>query len=313
MAENNGTAIIVCSGAEHFGITSEVSFKSTKFANKEYGVRIKDSVRNKDIIIIQSFDEPNDHLMELMITIDAAKRAGAKSVTVLAPLFPYSRQDRRHDGGTPISARVVCDMLASANIDRLISIDLHSNQIQGFLASNIQFDHIAAAAFLAFHLNLNIKDLKGHVFCSPDSGSVKRTKRLAALCGVTDFCIIIKTRTKANKIDGIEIIGDVKDRDVLVIDDMIDTAGTLEAAIDGLKGLGAKSVKAVATHGIFSRPAFTRLDGKEVYVTDSVMLPKTDRTPTSIKVLPMRNFIIDIIQRLRSKLPLGTLFDSWYE
>jgi len=313
MAKVNGDALIICSGAEHFGLFSDVSFKSSKFANKEYQIRIKDSIRNKNVIILQSFDEPNDHLMELLITIDAAKRSGANTISVIAPLFPYSRQDRRHDGGTPISARVVCDLLASTNIDRLCSIDLHAHQIQGFLPSSIQFDHLSAGAFLAFHLNNHIKDLRDYVFCSPDAGSVKRTRKLASLCGIKDFCVIIKTRSKENEIDGIEIIGGVKDRKVLIIDDMIDTAGTLQAAMNGLKERGATVVKAVATHGIFSRPAFTRLKGKDIFVTDTVALPQTDKTPETITVFPMRNFITEVIQRMKNGHALGILFDRWFE
>lgn len=311
------SVLVVCNGAKHYGLTSTVSHENTLFANGEVSVRFKDSIRNTRVTIIQGFELPNTHLMELIVTIDAARRSGAREVNVITPMFPYARQDRRHAAGTPISGRVVCDMLNAVNPDRLICFDLHADQIQGFMGNKVQFDHIPLASFLAFHLKQYIRGLEDYVFCAPDAGSIKRTMKLKDFCGAQDMCFINKVRTRANVVDSMQIIGDVKDRNVLIIDDMIDTAGTLVSAMAHLKENGANKVEAVASHGLFSSPAYERLNGSQLYVTDSLPIKEKDRKgfdiPHNLCLFPLKHFILDIMTCIEHERQLGKMFNNWSE
>jgi len=311
------SVLIVCNGAKHYGLQSNVGYESSLFASGEVNIRIEDSIRNKKVIIIQGFDKPNTNLMELLVTVDAARRSGARQVNVISPMFPYARQDRRHASGTPISGRVICSLLHSVNIDRLICFDLHADQIQGFMNNSIQFDHIPLTSFLSHHLTKNIEDIRDWVFCAPDAGSIKRTMKLKDFCGAKDMCFINKIRTQANKVDSMDIIGDVENRNIIIVDDMIDTAGTLMCAIEKLKEIGANKVTAVATHGIFSSPAYERLNGDDIFITDSMVIKDKDingvEKPKNIHVLPLKNFLIDVIFRIDKEHQLGRLFKHWSE
>lgn len=311
------SVLIVCNGAKHYGLESSVSHENTLFADGEVSVRIKDSVRNKRVTILQGFELPNTHLMELIITIDAARRSGAGEVNVIIPMFPYARQDRRHASGTPISGRVVCDLLVAVNPDRVICFDLHADQIQGFMGNRCQFDHIPLTSFLSFHLKQHIADIQDYVFCAPDAGSIKRTLKLKDACGATDMCFINKVRTRANVVDSMQIIGDVKGRNILIIDDMIDTAGTLVCAMQHLYDNGAIRVKAVASHGLFSSPAYERLKNSQLYITDSMPINDKDTqgtaSPEYLSVLPLKNFILDILTCINNQRQLGKMFKSWSE
>lgn len=303
--------VVVGSGAEHLGIRGDIPIVNNKFANGEINFQYKKSVRGKIVNIIQSFPDTNNNIMELMLMIDAAKRAGASAVNVLLTIFPYSRQDKKHDSGTPISAKVVCEMLCSVRPSRVVTIDLHATQIQGFMPNKVGFDHINSCAFLAYHLKKQIDDIEDWVFCSPDIGAVKGTLKLGGLCGAQDYVIINKTRKKINEVDSMDVIGEVGGRKVLIFDDIIDTAGTLECAMKNIFKLGASDVAAIATHGVFSGPAFDRLKGHKVYVTNT--LPISEDRPSTLTVFNIDKFVLNIINRLNNDEMLSPLFEKWEE
>ncbi len=303
---------IICSSARHLNLEPSISYTTERFSNGEENVEIKDSIREKQVLIVQSFSKnPAGDLMELIIMIDAVRRSGASKIIALIPIFPYSRQDRRHSSGTPVSAKIVCDMLNIVNVDRIITFDLHADQIQGMINSRIQFDHISTRMFLSFHLQKKYKDLSNWVFCSPDAGSIKRTKALGGKLESKDYCIINKVRSSANVIESMEVIGDVKNRNVVIVDDMIDTGGTLAKAIKVLKENGANNVIVVATHGILSGNVYKNLKNQEVFITDSVAVD-SDKF-TDVNVFKLKHFIISIKNRIVNNIPLGSLFDYWNE
>ena len=307
---------IVCSGAKHYGIESSIDIESSLFKCGEVYIQLNESIRDKDITIIQGFRLPNTHFMELLLTIDACKRAGCNNVTVVIPLLPYSRQDRRHISGVPISAKVICDMLKCSNINRLITFDLHANQIAGFLPNNIQFDHIQMSSFWSFHLDRLYKDMDLWCFCSPDTGAIKRTHGLATMCGSPNLCFINKVR-KNGKVVHMDVIGDVKDKNVVLPDDMIDSGGTMVKAANVLKQNGALDVKILATHGIFSTPAYEELTDYEILVTDSCDIHDYDvnniERPSNIKIISIKNFLMEILHRINDKLMMNPIITDWKE
>lgn len=315
---DNKYSIVSCNGAKHIGLPNTISFISKYFKNGEVYVELKDSVNNHRMFIIQSFSLPNTHLMELLLTVDAAKRSGAKEINVIIPYFPYSRMDKKHRPGVPISAKIVADILSAMNIDRIVTFDLHAEQIQGFFSNNIDFCHVKMGGFFTAHMmqkyvNYGTSDW---VFCSPDAGSVKRTKELASLVGNQNLCNMIKYRVKDQEVDSMLIIGDVKEKNVVVFDDMIDTCGTIEKAVDILFNEGAKDVVVMATHGILSKPAFHRLNTitADVYVTDSLPIPTFQEfnyqriyADNILSILPLKPFIETIINRIINYKRLGDL------
>ncbi len=268
-----------------------------------------DSCRNEQVTIVQTFPNVNEDLMELIFTIDAARRAGAKYVVVLLPYFPYARQDRKHAAGVPISARVVCDMLIAAGTDRLITLDLHSDQIQGFMSNRIVMDHLTFAPLLAAQLHQMYPDMSDFVFASPDVGGIKRARKLAKMCGSSNLCIMNKVREKANQVESIQLIGGVENRNVIVNDDMIDTAGTLEKGVIELIEQGAKSVTCVASHGINSGLAFERLQRiPAVVVTDSLPQLLAPDLP-NMTVVKTSRLLLAIMDRVESNSMMSSLFD----
>lgn len=321
MGDNN---IIVCTGAKHIGIETRVDYNITFFKNGEIAVKINSPLRSQSVIIVQSFGLPNTHLMELMLTVDAARRAGAKYVTVIMPYFPYSRMDKKHDAGVPISAKVVCDMLETVNVDRVITLDLHNDAIQGFLSNNIQFDHILCRGFFTFNLRRVYGDLSDWVFCAPDAGSVKRVKKFAGINGAKEMCVLIKHRAKDSEVESMQMIGDVEGKKVIIADDMCDTGGTLAKAIDMLKDAGAVTVVAATTHGVLSAPSYKVMNDKILYVTDTCEVYPIQygnkwtksgskyKKPSTLRVLPIKDFIISIIDRVETNSKLGDLIDYWY-
>ncbi len=317
-------SIIVCSGAEHIGIKPNIEHTTTFFKNGEILVKIKDTLRNKPVIIIQSFNLPNTHLMELCLAVDAARRAGAKYVTVIMPYFPYSRMDKKHDAGVPISAKVVCDTLAAVNVDRIVTLDLHNDAIQGFLSNNVQFDHILCRGFFTHHLRGIYNSLDDWVFCAPDAGSVKRVKKFAAINGSKDMCVLIKHRPKDGEVEAMQMIGDVKGRKVIIADDMCDTGGTLAKAMDIIMEAGALQVIAVTTHGVLSYPSYKVMQDKVLFVTDTCEVFKVQhenkwnksgpkyKKPKTLRVIPIKPFLESIINRIDSNSKIGDLIDYWY-
>ena len=281
----------------------------TKFADQEVFVEINENIRGKNIFIIQSTSMPaNDHLMELLITIDALKRASAQTVTAIIPYFGYARQDRKVGPRTPISAKLVADILTTAGIDRLLTIDLHAGQIQGFF--DIPVDNLFAAPVITKDIkkNYNNKDI---VVISPDVGGVVRARGIAKRID-GDLAIVDKRRDKANVSEVMNIIGDITGRDCIIVDDIVDTAGTLCNAAEALIEAGAKSVSAYITHGVLSGPAVERIKNSklnELVITDSIAPTKLILDASNIRILNLAPLIAEAIRRISSDSSVSSLFD----
>ena len=281
----------------------------TKFADQEVFVEINENIRGKNIFIIQSTSMPaNDHLMELLITIDALKRASAQTVTAVIPYFGYARQDRKVGPRTPISAKLVADILTTAGIDRLLTIDLHAGQIQGFF--DIPVDNLYAAPVITKDIkkNYNNKDI---VVISPDVGGVFRARGIAKRID-GDLAIVDKRRNKANVSEVMNIIGDINGRDCIIVDDIVDTAGTLCNAAEALIEAGAKSVSAYITHGVLSGPAVERIKNSklnELVITDSIAPTKLILDASNIRILNLAPLIAEAIRRISSDSSVSSLFD----
>ena len=281
----------------------------TKFADQEVFVEINENIRGKNIFIIQSTSMPaNDHLMELLITIDALKRASAQTVTAGIPYFGYARQDRKVGPRTPISAKLVADILTTAGIDRLLTIDLHAGQIQGFF--DIPVDNLFAAPVITKDIkkNYNNKDI---VVISPDVGGVVRARGIAKRID-GDLAIVDKRRDKANVSEVMNIIGDINGRDCIIVDDIVDTAGTLCNAAEALIEAGAKSVSAYITHGVLSGPAVERIKNSklnELVITDSIAPTKLILDASNIRILNLAPLIAEAIRRISSDSSVSSLFD----
>ena len=277
-----------------------------KFSDGEIAVELLENVRGRDVFILQATCAPtNDTLMELLTVADALKRASAGRITAAIPYFGYARQDRRpRSVRVPISAKLVANMLATAGIDRVLTVDLHADQIQGFF--EIPVDHLyASTIFIDYIRELNIENL---TIASPDMGGAKRARNYASHLGA-EVVIAYKERKKANVIEDMFLIGDVKDRNVILIDDMIDTAGTLCKAADILVKNGAKSVRAIATHGVFSGKAYENIENsalEEVIVTDSIPV-KLDKT-SKIKVLSCAPLFADVMKSVHSHQSISNKF-----
>ncbi|WP_455528151.1 ribose-phosphate diphosphokinase [Huintestinicola sp.] len=282
------------------------------FSDGEISVSIKESVRGSDVFVVQSTSTPvNDNMMELLIMIDAFKRASAGRITAVIPYMGYARQDRKAKARDPISAKLVADLLTVAGADRVLSMDLHCAQIQGFF--NIPVDHLLGVPILVPYFIEKFKDIRDNtVVVSPDLGSVTRARNFAARFDAP-LAIVDKRRQKANVCEVMNIIGDVKDKDVILVDDMIDTAGTLCNAAKAImeKG-GAKSVTACATHGVLSGPAIQRIKDsviKEVVLLDTIALPEEKRID-KITVLPVAPVFAQAIQRIYEDSPISPLFNN---
>jgi len=279
------------------------------FANGEIKCQLDESVRGADVYIFQAHNgSVGEAIMEQAILIDAAKRASAKHITAVCPFLGYARQDRKSSGREPITARLVVDILAVAGADRIVSVDLHTGQIQGFF--NGPFDHLIAMPVLAKHL----KNYFGGDFMmvSPDAGRVKLAERYASRLGV-DLAIVHKTRTGKNKTKALEVIGDVDGQNCVIIDDMIDTAGTMCAAAEVLMTCGAKSVSAMATHALFSPPAVERLKNSAIEhlaVTDTLPLPEGSADLLDIEVVSVVDLLAGAIKAIFEERSVSALFDG---
>lgn len=280
-----------------------------RFANGEIFCEIGKNVRGSDVFLVQTLSAPvNDHVMELLIMIDALKRASAASITAVIPHYGYSRQDRKSSPRTPITAKLVADMLTAAGATRVITMDLHAGQIQGFF--NIPFDNIFASPVFLSYIRENIKS-DDMMMVSPDAGGVERVRWYAKKLG-TDIAMIDKRRTGPNVAKAMNIVGDVKGKDVLIVDDMIDTAGTLCEAAKTLRDHGAKRIYAFATHGVFSGPAAERLEASEeleaVIVTDTIPLNEACQKVDKIKVLSIAEILSKAIHRTFNHDSVSSLF-----
>lgn len=259
------------------------------FSDGETSLQISESVRGADVFIVQSTSQPvNEHLMELLILIDAIRRASARRITVVMPYYGYARQERKSKARDPITAKLVANLLVAAGARRILSIDLHANAIQGFF--DIPFDHLPGAFILAKHY----KSLKLRNACvvSPDLGGVTRARNLANRIGA-EFAIIEKRRPKANITEVLNVLGDVEDKDCIMVDDMIDTAGTITKGAELLKKFRAKTVRACCTHPVLSGPAIKKIMNSaldEVVVTNTIALPP-EKHVSKLKVLSVAPFI----------------------
>lgn len=266
-----------------------------RFSDGEVMVQLLDNVRGKDVFILQSTCAPtNDNLMELMIMVDALKRASARRITAAIPYYGYARQDRRpRSTRVAISAKVVANMLQAVGVDRVLTMDLHADQIQGFF--DVPVDHLyASGVILPYLQSLHLKDL---VVASPDVGGSKRANTFAKYLGCP-LVLCNKTRARANVVESMQIIGDVNGKNVVIVDDMVDTAGTITKAADIMKAAGAKSVRACASHCVMSGPASERVQNsalEEIVFTDSI--PYSNRC-AKVKQLSVADMIAETIRRV---------------
>lgn len=283
-----------------------------RFSDGEIQVDIDDSVRGKDVFLIQSTSAPvNDNLMELLIMIDAVRRASAASVNIVLPYYGYARQDRKTRAREPITAKLVADMIQAAGADRVLSLDLHAPQIQGFF--DIPVDNLMGAPLLADYFLSNHLE-EDAVVVSPDHGGVTRARKLAEFLG-TSIAIVDKRRPKANVAEVMNIIGDVKGKRAILIDDMIDTAGTITLAAQALKDAGATEVYACATHAVLSGPAADRLNNsviKSLVLTDSIQQP-AEKNLDKMILVSVGPLMGDAIKLIMEHKPMSPLFDTRYD
>lgn len=276
----------------------------TTFADGEFVVSFEESIRGCDVFLVQSTFPNTDNLMELLLMIDAAKRASARSIIAVVPYFGWARQDRKDKPRVPIGAKLVADMLSVAGIDRLITMDLHADQIQGFF--DVPVDHLYASLVLVPYVaQLKLDNL---IIAAPDVGASKRAALFSKKLNVP-LVLCNKTRERANVVASIQIIGDVKDKNVVIVDDMVDTAGTITKAADEIKKAGAKSVRAVASHCIMSYPASDRVTSsqlEEMVFTDSI--PFRDNCP-KVKQLSVAAMFAKAIQCIETNESVSTHLD----
>ena len=275
----------------------------THFADGEFAVSYEESIRGRDVFLIQSTFPNSDNLMELLLMIDAAKRASAKSIIAVIPYFGWARQDRKDKPRVSIAAKLVADMLSVAGINRLITMDLHADQEQGFF--NVPVDHLyASSVMLPYIQSLNLENL---VIATPDVGGSKRASTYAKYLNCP-MVLCDKKREKANVVASMQIIGNVKDANVILVDDMVDTAGTITKAADLMKENGAKSVRAIASHGVMSGPASERVQDSsliEMVFTDSIPYSKRcDR----VKQLSIADLIAETIRRVETNESISSQY-----
>ncbi|MBB5334941.1 ribose-phosphate diphosphokinase [Pectinatus brassicae] len=277
------------------------------FNNGETQVMISESIRGKDVFIIQPTSQPvNDNLMELLIMVDACKRASARNITAVVPYYAYARQDRKTRGREPISAKLIANLMTTAGVDRVVTVDLHAGQIQGFF--DIPVDHLAAAPVLARYIRE--KKLSNIVVVSPDLGGVTRARSLADRLNAP-IAIIEKRRPMPGKAEVMSLIGDVEGKDAIIIDDIVDTAGSLCEGAKALKARGVKSIYACCTHGILSDPAIQRIDESpidELVITNTIALSE-DKVSSKVITLSMAPAIGEAIARIYTQTSVSKLFD----
>ena len=274
------------------------------FSDGEFQPSFEESIRGHSVYLVQSTMPPADNLMELLMMVDAARRASAGKIVVVIPYFGFARQDRKDRPRVPIASKLVANLLTAAGIDRLITMDLHSDQIQGFF--DVPVDHIySSKVFVSVIKSLNLENM---IFASPDAGGTRRAAAYAKAFG-TDFAICHKQRSRPNVIASMSLIGDVKGKDVILLDDMIDTAGTITKAANLIFDEGARSVRAFATHAVLSGDAYNRIEKSaftKVYVTDSIPLrQKSDK----IEVISTAEMFAEALKKIENNESLSSLFE----
>ncbi len=279
----------------------------SRFSDGEISCHIRENVRGSDAFVIQSTCKPaNDNLMELLIILDTLKRASATRITAVIPYFGYARQDRKHKPRVPISAKLVADLLEKAGANRIITMDLHANQIQGFF--DIPVDHLyASAIFIPFFRSMEFENL---CIVSPDAGGAERaraySKRLDA-----SLVLVDKRREKANEAEVMNVVGDVEGKDVIIVDDIIDTAGTLVKTAKALKERGALRIYAAASHGVLSGKAMERIGNsciEKIYITDSIPFDKSFDKKDKVQVLSVSRLFGEAIKRAHEETSISSLF-----
>ena len=280
-----------------------------KFSDKEVFVEIKENVRGEDIFIIQSTSYPaNDNLMEVLIATDALRRASAKRITVVIPYFGYARQDRKSASRTPITAKLVANIITSSGADRVLTIDLHAGQIQGFF--DIPLDNLFAAPVFVRDIKANFK-LEDLVIVSPDIGGLVRARAIASKTG-SELAIVDKRRPKAGVSEVMNIIGDVENKNCIIVDDMVDSGGTLCNAADALINKGAKSVSAYITHGILSGKAHEKIKNsrlEKLVITNSIEPTEQTLETKNIKIIDISDLLAKAIHNISQETSVSTLFD----
>jgi len=282
----------------------------TRFADGEVNINIEESVRNDVVFVVQSTSLPvNESLMELLIFIDALKRASAKQINIVMPYYGYSRQDRKARSRQPISAKLVADMLEVAGANRIIAVELHAAQIQGFF--DIPTDHLSTTREIINYIREGSFDLENVVIVSPDHGGVQRARHIAEGLD-TPIAIIDKRRPKPNQAEVSHIIGDIENKICIMVDDIVDTAGTLTLGAQALKDKGANEVYAICVHGILSDPATERIQNsvlKKLIITDSIEIPEYKRTG-KIEMISIADLLSCAIENVYNGMPISHLFDG---
>ena len=274
------------------------------FADGEFSVYYKDSIRGKDVFLVQSTYPSSDNIMELLLMIDAAKRASAHYIAAVIPYFGWARQDRKDKPRVSIGAKLMADLLSTAGVTRVITMDLHADQIQGFF--NVPVDHLYASMVFIDYLR-QTSDLSRTVIATPDVGGAKRANSYAKFLGVP-MVICHKSRAKANEVAEMTIIGDVEGKDVILVDDIVDTAGTICKAADLMMANGARSVRAVASHAVLSDPAAERINAsslKEMIFTDSIPLRKQS---DKLHIVSVANVFAEAISRVINHESISILY-----
>jgi ribose-phosphate pyrophosphokinase len=273
------------------------------FSDGEFEPCYEETIRGAHVFIVQSTMPPAENLLELLLMVDAAKRASAAHVIAVIPYFGFARQDRKDKPRVSIGAKLMANLVSAAGVDRVITMDLHADQIQGFF--DVPVDHFfASSLFIPFISNMKLKNI---TIASPDVGGTKRANTYARMLG-SDMVICHKTRARANEVNSMTVIGDVKGRDVIIVDDMIDTAGTITKAANLMKKEGATSVHAFAAHGVLSGPAVERIENsalENVYFTDSI-LPKTNSS--KIKYISVARALGEVILRVYNNQSISSLY-----
>jgi len=281
-----------------------------RFADQEVFVEIHENVRGEDVFVVQSTSAPaNDHIMELLVCLDALKRASAKRVTAVIPYYGYARQDRKMGSRTPISAKLVANLITAAGANRVLTVDLHAGQIQGFF--DIPLDHLYAAPVIVDDIKKHFKNPENIVVVSPDVGGVVRARRLASRLQA-DLAIVDKRRERAGQSEVMNIIGEIEGRDCIMLDDIVDSAGTLCNAAEALKKAGAKSVAAYVTHGVLSGKALERISQSvlsSMVITDTIMTTEAAKTVKNMRVISVAPLLGEAIKRISEETSVSSLFD----
>ena len=275
----------------------------TDFSDGEFQPCFEENIRGRDVFIVQSTFSPADNLFELLMMVDAARRASAKNIVAVIPYFGFARQDRKDRPRVTIAAKMIANLLTSAGVNRIVTIDLHADQIQGFF--DVPVDHLyASSIFIPYIKSLKLNNL---TMASPDTGGTRRAATYAKVLG-PDFVIGYKQRAKPNEVEKMALVGEVKDRDIILVDDIIDTAGSITKAADMIMDRGARSVRAVTTHPVFSGKAYERLEEspfEEIVVTDTIPLKEhLDK----ITVLSTADLFSEVIRRVENYKSISSLF-----